>query len=74
MKKSEAPKPNSGMEIPDYAIESLARSLLPVMQAYYESEEGQKATAKMRSFMSGGDMFAQGEISKEMSRFLRLLT
>ena len=43
MKKSEAPKPNSGMEIPDYAIESLARSLLPVMQAYYESEEGQKA-------------------------------
>lgn len=43
MKKSEAPKPNSGMEIPDYAIESLARSLLPVMQAYYEREEGQKA-------------------------------
>ncbi len=43
MKKQEAPKPNSGMEIPEYAIESLARSLLPVIQAYYESEEGQKA-------------------------------
>lgn len=42
-KKETTQKPNSGMEIPDYAIESLARSLLPVMQAYYESEEGQKA-------------------------------
>lgn len=42
-KKETKPKPNSGMEIPDYAFESLARSLLPVMQAYYESEEGQKA-------------------------------
>lgn len=36
--------------------------------------EGQKATQKLRSFMSGGDMFSQGEISREMSRFLRLLT
>lgn len=38
------------------------------------NEEGQKATQKIRSFMSGGDMFSQGEISREMSRFLRLLT
>jgi hypothetical protein len=38
------------------------------------SAEGQKATAKLRSFMSGGDMFSQAEISREMSRFLRLLT
>lgn len=37
-------------------------------------KDGQQATAKLRSFMSGGDMFAQGEISREMSRFLRLLT
>lgn len=36
--------------------------------------DGAKATAKMRSFMSGGDMFSQGEVSREMSRFLRLLT
>lgn len=36
--------------------------------------EGQKATKKLRHFMSGGDMFSQGEISREMSRFLRLLT
>lgn len=38
------------------------------------SADGQKATAKLRSFMSGGDMFSQSEISREMSRFLRLLT
>jgi hypothetical protein len=29
------------MEIPDYAIERIARCLLPVIQAYYESDEGQ---------------------------------
>ena len=29
----------SGMDIPDYIIESIARSLLPVIQEYYETEE-----------------------------------
>lgn len=38
------------------------------------TKDGNQATAKMRSFMSGGDVFSQGEISREMSRFLRLLT
>lgn len=33
----------SGMDIPDYVIESIARSLLPVIKAYYETEEGQKS-------------------------------
>ena len=41
-KKSDAPLSNSGMDIPDYVFESLARCLLPKLQAYYESEEGQK--------------------------------
>ena len=27
---------NSGMEIPDYAIERIARCLLPMIQTYYE--------------------------------------
>ena len=30
-------------EIPEYVFESLARSLLPVIQKYYESEDGKKA-------------------------------
>ena len=31
----------SEMNIPDYAIERLARCMLPLIQKYYESEEGQ---------------------------------
>ena len=36
---------NSGMEIPDYAIERIARCLLPMIQAYYESDEGRAELA-----------------------------
>ena len=31
------------VEIPEYVFESLARSLLPVIQKYYESEDGKRA-------------------------------
>ena len=30
-------------EIPEFVYESLARSLLPVIQKYYESDEGKRA-------------------------------
>lgn len=33
---------DSGIEIPDYAIEAIARSLLPIIQTYYESEAGKQ--------------------------------
>ena len=36
-------------EIPEYVFESLARSLLPVIQKYYESEGGKKAFAKWKA-------------------------
>jgi len=36
------PKSNSGMDIPDYQFEALARCLLPKIQKYYESEDGKK--------------------------------
>lgn len=36
-------------EIPDYVFESLARSLLPVIQKYYESEDGKKAFAEWKA-------------------------
>ena len=40
--KSKKPKlESSGMNIPDYAIERMARCLLPIMRTYFESEEGQ---------------------------------
>lgn len=33
-------------EITEYVFESLARSLLPVIQKYYESEDGKKVFAE----------------------------
>ena len=36
-------KNNTG--IPDFEIDSLARALLPAIQAYFETEEGQKELA-----------------------------
>ena len=36
-------------EIPEYVFESLARSLLPVIQKYYESEGGKKAFADWKA-------------------------
>jgi len=32
----------NGMIIPDYAIERIARCMLPLIQKHYESEEGQQ--------------------------------
>ncbi len=36
-------------EIPEYVFESLARSLLPVIQKYYENEGGKKAFAEWKA-------------------------
>ena len=36
-------------KIPEYIFESLARSLLPVIQEYYESEDGKKAFADWKA-------------------------
>lgn len=55
-------------------MRDLMQDLVKRVHEKIGNAEGQKATAKMRSFMSGGDMFSQSEISREMSRFLRLLT
>lgn len=43
--KSKSPLESSGMDIPDYAIERMARCLLPMMQKYYESIEGKEELA-----------------------------
>ena len=36
-------------KIPEYVFESLARSLLPVIQKYYESEDDKKAFAEWKA-------------------------
>lgn len=45
-KPQDTPMSNSGMDIPDHVFESLARRLLPKLQAYYESDEGKQALAE----------------------------
>ena len=35
-------------EIPEYVFESLARSLLPVIRKYHESDEGKRAFAEWK--------------------------
>ena len=39
---------SDGMNIPDYAIERIARCMLPMLQQYYESEEGQRELAEWK--------------------------
>ena len=40
---------NSGMKIPDYQLEAIARCLLPKIQEYYESDIGKKDLAEYRA-------------------------
>lgn len=53
-KKPDAPMDSSGMDIPDYVFESLARCLLPKLQAYYESEDGKKALTEWEEKQNQG--------------------
>ena len=41
--------------IPDYEIEALARCLLPKIQAYFESPEGQAAFAEWKKQQKSDD-------------------
>ena len=47
--KTNSPNSMDVAEIPEYVFESLARSLLPVIQKYYESEDGKKAFVEWKA-------------------------
>ena len=47
--QQDQPQNSSGMDIPDYAIEQMARCMLSLIRSYYESEEGQRELAKWKS-------------------------
>ena len=47
--KTNIPNSVDATKIPEYVFESLARSLLPVIQKYYESEGGKKAFAEWKA-------------------------
>ncbi|MCH5279679.1 MAG: hypothetical protein J1E60_07830 [Christensenellaceae bacterium] len=51
MKKKENHDLNdvSSAEVPEFVYESLARSLLPVIQKYYEIDEGKRAFAEWKA-------------------------
>lgn len=42
-------------KIPEYVFESLARSLLPVIQKYYESADGKKVFAEWKAKNKSSD-------------------
>lgn len=44
--EKELERQNRGMDIPDFAIERIARCLLPMIQSYYESDEGRRDMAE----------------------------
>jgi len=48
MTTSEKMLPKGGANIPDHAIEAIARCLLPHIRQYFESEEGQQALAQYK--------------------------
>ena len=53
--KANIPNSVDAAEIPEYVFESLARSLLPVIQKYYESEDGKKAFAEWKAKNKSSD-------------------
>ena len=46
--EKELERQNRRMDIPDFAIERIARCLLPMIQSYYESDEGKKDMAEWK--------------------------
>jgi hypothetical protein len=42
-------KSSNGMDIPDYAYKAMASCLLPIIQRYYETEEGKRAFEEWKS-------------------------
>lgn len=56
------------------ALSDLIDDLVDRVADKIGSKDAAAATAKLKSFMSGSDVFSQSEISAEMSKMLRLLT
>ena len=55
-------------------MRTLVEDMITRVEAKIGKEDADVATQKLRSYMSGGDVLSQSEISSEMSTLLRLLT
>jgi ribosomal protein S13 len=56
------------------ALRDLIEDMITRVEAKIGQEDADIATADLKKFMSGSDLFNQSEISSEMSKLLRLLT
>jgi hypothetical protein len=55
-------------------LQELTQEFIERVEDKIGTDESREATQKLRSFMSGGDMFNQAEVSAELNKLLRLLT
>lgn len=55
-------------------LKDLMKDMMQRVEAKIGKEDADVATQKLKSYMSGGDLFSQGEVQSEMSKMLRLLT
>ena len=56
------------------SLANLMEDMIAKVEKKIGKEDASEATSKLKSFMSGADVFSQGEISSEMNKLLRLLT
>jgi hypothetical protein len=56
------------------ALRELVKNMIDRVVDKIGAEDATEAIAGLESFMSGGDLFTQSEVSSEMSKLLRLLT
>lgn len=55
-------------------LKDLIESMITRVEAKIGKEDADIATKSLKSYMSGADLYSQGEIQSEMSKLLRLLT
>ena len=55
-------------------LKDLIEQMITRVEAKIGKEDADIATQSLRSYMSGGDLYSQGEIQSQMSKLLRLLT
>jgi len=56
------------------ALAKLMEDMIEKVENKIGAEDAAEATAELKSFMAGGDVYSQGEISSKMNKLLRLLT
>lgn len=56
------------------ALKDLVEDMITRVEAKIGKEDADEATQRLRSYMAGGDVYNQSEISSELAKMLRLLT